>query len=108
MEPMLDMQIPNKPEELKDWIFAAIKAEEPTPERLFDLATKVFMWQDYSKAVEEHLKKMVMMMMKLGSEYNSAVSILEKIHEVLHAEPEENIDPLARFFMDASGNDEEE
>jgi uncharacterized radical SAM superfamily Fe-S cluster-containing enzyme len=105
---MLDMQVPNKPEELKDWMFAAIKAEEPTQERLFDLAAKVFMWQDYAQAVEGHLKKMVLMMMKLGSEYNSAVSVIEKIHEVLHAEPEGDIDPLAQFFMDASGHDEEE
>jgi hypothetical protein len=125
MEPMIDMSLPNKPEELKPWIFEAIKVEEPSQDRLFEIAAKVFMWQEYAQAIEGHLKKFTLMLMKLSVEYNQAVGMLEKIHELMHSE-EAVADPFTQFlheftqeegnwknetpdfFGDSSGHDEAE
>ena len=109
MEPMIDMSLPNKPEELKPWIFEAIKVEEPSQDRLFELAAKLFMWQEYAGAIEGHLKKFTMMLMKLSVEYNQAVEMLEKIHDVLHAE-QPTADPFTQFlqnFMEQSQENNE-
>lgn len=107
METPLDAQLPLKPEELQPWMFERIKTEEPTHESLIHFATAVFMWQDYAKAVEAHLKKVTMTLMELGMQYNDVASRLNEIHDILHRE-EQTLNPLAQFFSDAMGSNEAE
>lgn len=84
----LEHQLPIKPEEFKTWQLEMIKLAEPSHEQLFQLSAAIFMWQDYANALEEHVKKIMAMLMTLGVEHQQLVNIMNTVHDALHSEPE--------------------